>query len=157
MLLHGSTTAIWTWPCCTALRSSAAALATACCSAYGSAEHQTNTVGGSSAPSCLLITPRHPTPRYREALSAALEARQAEVVVSVLEELAARDGLDIALGGRDAASLTPLLRFLCRHVTEPRYSKLLCSIAHRVLDLYAAVVSAYGPPQAWIARSSCTV
>lgn len=77
--------------------------------------------------------------------------------MSVLEELAARDGLDIALGGRDAASLTPLLRFLCRHVTEPRYSKLLCSIAHRVLDLYAAVVSAYSPPQAWTARGSDTV
>lgn len=92
-------------------------------------------------PWCQCANRINPIHRYREALSAALEARQAEVVVSVLEELAARDGLDIALGGRDAASLAPLLRFLCRHVTEPRYSKLLCSIAHRVLDLYASVVS----------------
>ena len=78
--------------------------------------------------------------RYRDALTAALETRQAEVVVSVLEELAARDGLDNALGGRDALSLTVLLRFVSRHIVEPRYGKLMCGITHRLLDLYASVV-----------------
>jgi len=73
-------------------------------------------------------------------LSAAVETRRAEVVVSVLEELAARDGLDQALGGRDAVSLTALLRFVARHIAEPRYCKLMCSLTHRLLDLYASVV-----------------
>lgn len=58
----------------------------------------------------------------------------------MLEELAARDGLDNALGGRDAVSLTTLLRFVCKHIVEPRYGKLLCSVTHRLLDLYASVV-----------------
>mmetsp|Transcript_5412 Transcript_5412/g.11948 ORF Transcript_5412/g.11948 Transcript_5412/m.11948 type:complete len:530 (-) Transcript_5412:1074-2663(-) len=78
--------------------------------------------------------------KYRDALSEALETRKAEVVVSVLEELAARGGLDGALGGRDAASLTSLLRFLCKFITEPRHTKLLCNVVHRVLDMYASVV-----------------
>ena len=60
--------------------------------------------------------------------------------MSVLEELAARDGLDSALGGRDAVSLTALLRFLARHLAEPRYGKLMCCVTHRLLDLYASVV-----------------
>ena len=78
--------------------------------------------------------------RYRDALTTALETRRAEVVVSVIEELAARDGLDNALGGRDAVSLTALLRFISRHIAEPRYGKLMCSLTHRLLDLYASVV-----------------
>lgn len=78
--------------------------------------------------------------RYRDALSAAVETRRAEVVMSVLEELSARDGLDQALGGRDAVSLTALLRFVARHIAEPRYCKLMCSLTHRLLDLYASVV-----------------
>ena len=79
--------------------------------------------------------------KYRDALTAALETRKAEVVVSVIEELAARDGgLESALGGRDSLSLSLLLRFLGRRVAEPRYSKLSCNIIHRLLDLYAPVV-----------------
>lgn len=78
--------------------------------------------------------------RYRDALTSALETKSAEVVVSVLEELSARDGLDNALGGRDAVSLTALLRFVSRHIAEPRYGKLMCGVTHRLLDLYASVV-----------------
>ena len=82
--------------------------------------------------------------RYRDALDAAIATRKAEVVISVIEELAARSGLDNALGGRDAASLALLLGFLARHIAEPRYGKLACSVTHRVLDLYASVVSKGG-------------
>jgi U3 small nucleolar RNA-associated protein 15 len=63
------------------------------------------------------------------------------VVVSVIEELAVRDGLDSALGGRDAVSLTLLLRFLSKYIVEPRYGKLMCNVLHHLLDLYASVVS----------------
>ncbi|KAG1655036.1 hypothetical protein FOA52_008787 [Chlamydomonas sp. UWO 241] len=78
--------------------------------------------------------------RYGDALTEALATKKAEVVVSVIEELASRDGLDSALGGRDAATLLPLLRFLGRRIIEPRYGRLLANVAHRVLDLYASVV-----------------
>ncbi|KXZ44237.1 hypothetical protein GPECTOR_70g467 [Gonium pectorale] len=78
--------------------------------------------------------------RYREALDAALAARKPEVVASVLEELAARGGLPGAVGGRDAAGLGPLLRFLVRYIAEPRHTRLLTGVAHRLLDTYAPVV-----------------
>ena len=35
----------------------------------------------------------------------------------------------------------PLLDHLRKHVAEPRYARLLINIAHRVIDIYAAVVS----------------
>ncbi|KAF5834054.1 UTP15 C terminal-domain-containing protein [Dunaliella salina] len=78
--------------------------------------------------------------RHRDALTAALATKHAEVVASVLEELAARGGLDQALGGRDAAGLLPLLRFLVKYIGQPRHSKLCCHVAHRLLDSYASVV-----------------
>jgi U3 small nucleolar RNA-associated protein 15 len=79
--------------------------------------------------------------RYRDALNAALQTRKAEIVVTVVEELAARDGLDNALGGRDAATLEPLLQFLSKYIVEPRYGKTVCNLTHRILDIYTGVVS----------------
>lgn len=35
----------------------------------------------------------------------------------------------------------PLLDHLRKHIAEPRYARLLINIAHRVIDIYAAVVS----------------
>lgn len=80
--------------------------------------------------------------RYRAALDAALAAGRPEVVASVLGELAARAGLGAALGGRDEASLAPLLAHLARHVADPRHTRLLTGVAHRLLDAYGSVVRA---------------
>ncbi len=44
-------------------------------------------------------------------------------------------------GGRDAAGLLPLLQFLCKFLVDPRYSRLLLGVAHRVLDAYAGEVN----------------
>ncbi|KAK9812594.1 hypothetical protein WJX72_000068 [[Myrmecia] bisecta] len=79
---------------------------------------------------------------YREALDAALDSRQPEVVASVLEELAARSGLNAALGGRDAEGLLPVLAHLDKYIREPRYARLLIGVAHRILDAYASAVGA---------------
>lgn len=83
--------------------------------------------------------------RYREALDAALETKEAPVVASVIEELAARSGLNAALGGRDANGLAPLLRHLHRHMCDPRHARLLIDVAHRVLDMYGGVVGLAEP------------
>jgi len=61
------------------------------------------------------------------------------VAASVFEELAARGGLNVALGGRDAESLTPLLRHVAKYVGEPRHTRLLVGVAHRLLDAYGEV------------------
>ena len=58
----------------------------------------------------------------------------------MLEELARRDGLDIALSARDEGALEPLLRFVVRYVTSPNYAPVLLDVCHRLLQLYASVV-----------------
>ncbi len=78
--------------------------------------------------------------RYRAALDAALASGRPEVVASVLGELAARAGLAPALGGRDAGGLAPLLGHLARHIADPRHTRLLAGVAHRLLDAYGSVV-----------------
>jgi len=78
--------------------------------------------------------------QYQNALDAALRTGRALTVVTVLEELSRRQSLHIALRGRTAASLEPLLRFLTKNVANPRYATLLSSISHVVLDLYTPVI-----------------
>lgn len=80
--------------------------------------------------------------RYGEALDAALGTRDPSVVASVLEELTIRGGLNSALGNRDSETLVPLLSHLCKYIGEPRYTKLLSGVTHRILDAYAEVVGA---------------
>ena len=55
----------------------------------------------------------------------------------MLDELCRRDGFTIALSGRDEESLEPIVSFCARYVTNPKYSKLIVSVVHKVLDLYA--------------------
>ena len=92
------------------------------------------------------------------------------MVVSLLQELIRRGGLDIALRGRapgdedskrdesddkDAADkdkdkgadrqgqedgadrLEPLLSFAARHISDPKYARVIVQVVHCVLDLYA--------------------
>ena len=78
--------------------------------------------------------------RYHEALDAALASRNPTVVVTVLEELVYRQGLHKALSGRDEVTLEPLLSFLSRYTTNPRYAALLVDVCRLVLEMYKAVL-----------------
>ena len=77
---------------------------------------------------------------YQKALDAALSTRNPVVVITVLEELARRSGLVIALSGRDEVALEPLLSFVSRYVSHPRYSRLIILVADRLIDLYGGVL-----------------
>lgn len=66
--------------------------------------------------------------RYHEALDHAVESRDPVVVVSVLEELMHRHGLVTALSGRDEVTLEPLLGFLAKYTTHPKYAPLLIDV-----------------------------
>ena len=79
---------------------------------------------------------------YGEALDSALETRQPGVITALLEEMVARgdDALQAALGGRDDMSLEPLMAFLIKYVTAPKYSKLLVRICEKVLTTYTKVL-----------------
>ncbi|KAJ1411209.1 WD40-repeat-containing domain protein [Ochromonadaceae sp. CCMP2298] len=77
---------------------------------------------------------------YQATLDAALKTRNPLVVITVLEELCLRDGLGIALSGRDEASLEPLVSFSARYVNHPKYSKLVVQVVQKVIDLYASML-----------------
>jgi U3 small nucleolar RNA-associated protein 15 len=78
--------------------------------------------------------------KYGEALNEALKTEDPVVIVSVMDELAKRDGLAIALRGRDEATLEPIIVFILRNITNPRYSDMLISVTNTVCDLYAPVL-----------------
>ena len=50
-----------------------------------------------------------------------------------MQELVHRDGLRIALQGRDDVTLEPLLAFLLRHITDPRFGEMASEIAGVVI------------------------
>lgn len=77
---------------------------------------------------------------YQLALDHALKTRNPLVIVTVLEELSRRNGLTIALSGRDETSLEPLLSFAAKFISNPRYCRLIIKVSHCILDLYASVV-----------------
>ena len=77
---------------------------------------------------------------YQMALDAALKTRNPLVVVTVLEELGRRNGLTIALTGRDEVTLEPLLAFCARYISNPRYAMLIVQVMERILDLYSTVL-----------------
>ena len=51
---------------------------------------------------------------------------------SLLQELARRDGLSIALSGRNEDELYPLLKYLSVNMTKPRYAPLLLAVCDMV-------------------------
>lgn len=77
--------------------------------------------------------------QFKKALDAALSMEPA-LVCTLFEELRARNGLSIALGGRSARTLAPVLRFLAKHVTTPAYAPVLVPVAEDLVALYGAVL-----------------
>jgi U3 small nucleolar RNA-associated protein 15 len=77
--------------------------------------------------------------RYGDALDEALETRIPSVVVAVLEELGKRRALTIALSHRDEESLEPVLAFMVRYVTRPRFMSILIGVAHKIIDIYGDI------------------
>lgn len=77
---------------------------------------------------------------YKLALNSALDTRNPEVVLSLVEELVERDALMIALGNRDEDELVKLLDFLIWKLPDYRYAQVLLEVSRITLDMYAGVV-----------------
>ncbi|KAI8082758.1 WD40-repeat-containing domain protein [Halteromyces radiatus] len=73
---------------------------------------------------------------FTNALDESLKVANPNVVVSMLQELIHRDSLMPALTGRDDVSLEPLVRFLMRHIQNPKYTNILVDVSEIVLDIY---------------------
>lgn len=59
-----------------------------------------------------------------------------EVTVSVMQELIHRKGLDRALAGREDKSLINIISFICRHIGEHRFMRVLIDVGMTLLDVY---------------------
>lgn len=77
---------------------------------------------------------------YRQALNAALEGRNPEVILSLIEELVERDALFIAIGNRNQDELVKLFDFLIWKLPDHRYAQVLLEVARIALDMYAGVI-----------------
>ncbi|EJT52127.1 57.7 kda trp-asp repeats containing protein [Trichosporon asahii var. asahii CBS 2479] len=76
--------------------------------------------------------------KYSAALDAALKKTvRPTTTFALILELVQRDALRIALSGRDDVTLEPLLSFLTRHVTDPRFGEACADVVSVLLDLYS--------------------
>ena len=74
--------------------------------------------------------------RYADALDSVLAKRPNQspnLAFSLILELIHRDGIHQALAGRDDVGLEPILRFLLKHITDPRYGVTVCDVANVVI------------------------
>lgn len=73
---------------------------------------------------------------YRTALSEALKSGKPHIVVSVLEELDQRRGLEAGIRNREPEDLESLVSFLVKFVPQPKYAKILVPVCEKVLEIY---------------------
>ena len=55
---------------------------------------------------------------------------------ALIQELIFRDGLRIALGGRDDVTLEPILNFLARHIDDSRFGGMAAEVADVLIGEY---------------------
>ncbi|KKK14992.1 hypothetical protein P175DRAFT_0472269 [Aspergillus ochraceoroseus IBT 24754] len=75
--------------------------------------------------------------RYAAALDQALTSTDKMVQLTLLTELRHRSALRASLQGRDEVTLQPVLRWVHKHIAEPRLVKLSVEVAMHVLDIYS--------------------
>ncbi|KAF8897576.1 WD40-repeat-containing domain protein [Infundibulicybe gibba] len=79
--------------------------------------------------------------KYSAALDSVLRKQVPPTITfALIQELIYRDGLKIALTGRDDVLLEPILRLLVKHITDPRFGELACDVAGIVIDMYTPVL-----------------
>jgi U3 small nucleolar RNA-associated protein 15 len=58
----------------------------------------------------------------------------------------------MALAGRDANALEPVLQFVARHIANPRHTRPLARVTERVLDIYGGEIGASSKVDAALGR-----
>jgi U3 small nucleolar RNA-associated protein 15 len=74
--------------------------------------------------------------KYDKALDQVLELGDRSAILTLLTALVHRSALRAALSGRNSTSLVPVLKWLDRHVADPRFVKLTSDVAMVLLDIY---------------------
>ena len=76
--------------------------------------------------------------KYAAALDKVLEDNSTSTVVTLLVALRHRSAMRTALSGRDEITLQPILKWICKFITNPSYVSLCVDIGFLILDIYAA-------------------
>jgi len=74
---------------------------------------------------------------YKQALDDVLKSRTPVLVVALLDELNSRKGLQAALAGRDDTCLEPVLSFVVKFITNPRFAPVLIKVSEIILNIYS--------------------
>ena len=77
--------------------------------------------------------------RYSEVLDLAFETDRVDLTISILQELALRNGLQDALIARDPSTICKVINWLCGRIHNPKYSSTVVPLASIVCDMYSAL------------------
>jgi len=77
---------------------------------------------------------------FAEALDLTLKEEDPSIVIGMIDELDRVGGLDVALSGRDAAGLVPILEFLVKHVANPTWSHVALKAVMSFIRIYRPVI-----------------
>lgn len=75
--------------------------------------------------------------KYSEALDAVLHQGHLQSIITLFTALRHRSATRTALSGRDEVTLQPVFKWVCKHITDPRYVKLCVDLGMLILDLYS--------------------
>ncbi|WRT70599.1 uncharacterized protein IL334_007597 [Kwoniella shivajii] len=79
--------------------------------------------------------------KYQAALDAGLKKIvKPTTTFALIQELIHRDALRVALSGRDDVTLEPILSFLARYVTDPRFGEMASEVAGVIIDIYTPIL-----------------
>jgi U3 small nucleolar RNA-associated protein 15 len=78
---------------------------------------------------------------YRKALNHAIEMNNPEVLLSLIEELIQRGGLEIALSNRSPDELMKLIQFIKWKICDYRYQHVLVQLLRFIIDMYYSVLT----------------
>lgn len=76
--------------------------------------------------------------KYTAALDEVLQSQNLPAIITLLTALRHRSATRTALSGRDDVSLQPIFKWVCKHITNPRYVNLCVDIGMLILDLYSS-------------------
>lgn len=75
--------------------------------------------------------------KYAAALDTVLEKGFTTATVTLLTALRHRSATRTALSGRDDASLQPIFKWVCSHITDPRHVSMCVDLGMLIMDIYS--------------------
>lgn len=85
--------------------------------------------------------------QYKKALNQALEQRNPEVVLALIEELIQRDALEISLANRTPDELIALVNFIQWKISDYRYQSTLVQVLRFLIDMYQGILGTGHSPE----------